>query len=300
MIHNLVIGQLPELALAIGNVLELPEPANEVNILDTFVLSYTRRRLIMYSTEFEILLVDYLSAKDAQGTLQSSLFEDAVLRHFNETYSSMIEFSVDTISEPRLIHSEPKINEKMSMTIVAALVGVIVSLLLWIIIWRFRVKRRKKFVQKQVLEMFRSTPGISQWEQESELPSPPSDSEINRLFEVDYMDMEGQTEGLMERGLYTTNDSGYGVTEGGTYAIHEGEKNFQTLSLRQLIGGTPGDDSSSSDSGSSSSKDSPDDSCSSPTNVNSPQDFGDLIDIFKDVPPDKKKFLVNKMSPPYL
>lgn len=304
-IHNLVLEQLPKLALSIGNVLELREPAKEVNILETSVLSYTRRRLIRSSTQFEILFEDYISARVAQGTLLTNLFEDAVMTHFNDTYSSMIEFSVDTISEPRIINSEPKSSEKMTMIIVAALVGVIVSLLLWIFIWRCRVKRKRKFVQKQVLEMFRSTPGISHWEQESELPPPPSDSEINRLFERDYMDMEGQIEGLMERGLYTTNDGGYGVTEGGTYAggtyaINEGENNLQVLTLRELIGGTAGGDMSSSESGSSSSKDSQDDSCSSPTNVNSPQDFGDLIDILKDVPPEKKKFLVNKLNQQYL
>jgi len=276
--------QLPNLALSIGKALDLPEPAIEVITLNTSLLLYKRRRLITSSTKFKILLEAYSSAEVVKRTVQSKVFEEAVMDNFYSSFSLIIYFSIDK-DKSIIIQSfndQYDSNEKMPpIMIIASLVGGIVSLLLCIIFWRCRVVSRRSAVQKEIIEMFSNAP---QLEQDSELPEPASDSELNRIFERDFIHMEGQIEGLMGRGSHSINDGGYGVTKGGPCPILEGQNNLQF----QEVLATPGRDSSSSDSGFSSSKDSSDDSSSSSRNIPSPRDSGNMINILQDVPPEKK------------
>jgi len=251
LVHDVNLDQLSNLAISIGNVLGRQD--NEVGVMETYIISYERRRLITSSTEFVIFYEDKDSATNAFTVVQTNLFLEVVKENLYESFGLRVSLFLDTVSSPTEIDSQNESNYTM-LIIIAAAVGGFCFLLSYLLWWKCRKKMRKRVIQKQVTEMFSAAPGTYSWNDDFQLPHMhwPSDSELDD-FDRDFMAVEGEGEGFTTMGAYT-DDSGGVVTDGRTFAITEGDRKQRHSQKR--VRGHMSDASSSfseSESGSSSS-----------------------------------------------
>jgi len=246
-------------ALAIGEVLRLRQPEQQIKILQTSVIFLERRRILQSSTEFEIMLDNQATATSVAGELPTNLFRIEVIKEFNNNNpdgSTLDEFSVQLVSGPHC-YTCAGASDNTLIIIIAVAAGGVITLLCYYIFHRFRKEVRRRKIQKQVKEMFSVAPGTNnRCESDLQWIAPPTEKEIEHLFEEDYMDMEGQIEGFTTPG--SMEDTGRGLTEGGTRMIREGDNTLRILSLDELIGRTAHGLSSVSESETDSSNDSPD------------------------------------------
>jgi len=281
IIDSTNLDHLPYLAVAIGKVLGLREPENEVIVLQTMTIlpnESERRRLLQSSTDFRILLEDQATATTVAVTIQTNLFIDAVTDEFNSGSGYTLEaLSVNMVSGPHcyMCAGPP---DNTPIIIIAGASGGVAALLCYYIFYRFRKKVKRRYIQKQVTQMFSEAPGSYRWETNLPAITPPSEKEIEHLFEDDYVDMECQIEGYSTIGYseHTTR----GLTEGGMRAFREGDKTLRVLQLDELTRQTPNGDSSVSESESDSSNESPDEPYSlSPSQKKAPEDFVNFMHI---------------------
>jgi len=254
IIHSVTLDQLSQLAIAIGVVLNLREPEKEVIYLETYVISYERRRLLQSSTTFEIMLDSLDAANIVYATIQTTLFFKYVKQEFNKYGSTLEEFSVESVSGPHCYMCAGT-SDNFPIIIIAGVAGGVTALLCYYFFYRFRREVRRRKIAKQVKDMFSSTPGINRCESDLGFMTPPAEKEIQRLFEEDYMDMEGQIEGFTTMG--SGEGTARGITEGGSRMMPEGNNILRILSLDELIRGTPMGGCSLSESESDSSDESP-------------------------------------------
>jgi len=272
------LDHLPYLEVAIGEVLGLREPENAVIALQTTIAQSERRRLLQSSTEFKILLENLDEATTVALTIQTPIFIDAVTKEFNKESGFTLEaLSVDVVSGPHCnICAAPP--DTTPIIIIASASGGVAALLCYYFFYRFKKKVKRRYIQKQVTQMFSEAPGSYRWETNLPAITPPSEKEIEHLFEDDYMDMECQIEGYSTIGYseHTTR----GLTEGGTRGFREGDKTLRVLQLDELARQTPNGDSSVSESESDSSNESPDEPYSpSPSQKKSPPDLVNFMHI---------------------
>jgi len=280
VIDSTNLDHLSYLAVAIGKVLSLREPENEVITLQTTVLSYERRRLLQSSTDFEIMTENQDIATTVAVTIQTNLFIDAVIEEFNNASGFTLEaLSVDVVSGPHCYRCASA-TDNTPIIIIACASGGVAALLCYYIFYRFKKKVKRRYIQKTVTQMFsEAPPGSYRWE--SDLPAimQPSEKEIEHLFEDEYMDMECQIEGYSTT-IGSSEHTGRGITEGGTRTVREGHNNLRVLQLNELTRQTPNGDSSVSESESDSSNESPDEPYSlSPSQKKTPADFVNFMHI---------------------
>lgn len=271
IIHSATLDQLSDLAIIIGDVLGLREPENEVINIGTIVQ-------ISKSTDFKILLEDLASATEAVVTMQTLLFLDAVTEDFYNNFNYTIEeFYVESVFGPFSTTSDSTSNNT-TIIFIAGVAGGAAALLCFFCIYQYRRIVRRRNIQKQVTEMFSASPGSYRWEIDLPAIIPPTEMEIEDLFEEDYMEMEGQIEGFTPIG--SRHDGGRGATEGGTRPIREGDDTLRILSLDELVERTPDGGSSETDSASDSSNEYPEEPYSpSLPPKKPPPDFSNLVDI---------------------
>jgi len=278
VIHSTNLDHLSYLAVAIGKVLSLREPENEVITLQTTVLSYERRRLLQSSTDFEIMLENQATATTVAVTIQTTLFIDSVIEEFNNASGFTLEsLSVDVVSGPHCYMCAGA-TDNTPIIIIAGAAGGVAALLCYYTFYRFKKKVKRRYIQKTVTQMFSEAPGSYRWESDLPVVMPPSEKEIEYLFDDDYMDTECQIEGYSTIG--SSEHTGRGITEGGTRAFREGDTNLRVLQLDELTRQTPNGDSSVSESESDSSNESPDEPYSlSPSQKKAPEDFVNFMHI---------------------
>jgi len=217
LVHDLTLDHIHNLAISIGNVLGRQE--NEVGVMDTYIMSYGRRRLIS-STEFKILYEDKDSAAIAVTEVKTNLFLVVVGQNFYDSFGSEVSLTLDTVSNPIVINAENE-SDNMILILITAVVGGCCVVLIYLFGFRCRKKMRKRLIQKQVTEMFAATPGPYSWNDDFKLPEMnwPSDSEKDEI-ESDYMDVEEEIEGSTTMGPHTDDSDGL-VTKGGTSVIRK-------------------------------------------------------------------------------
>jgi len=269
-VHSETLDYLHYLAEAIGEVLGLREPENEVIILQT--------RLPQSSTDFQIMLEHPDTAAAVVLWLQTTQFTQDVTEEFNIASGFTLEtISVDLVSGPHCYMCAAA-SDNTPIIIIAAAAGGVAALLCYFIFRRFKKQAKRRYIQKQVTQMFSEAPGTYRWENDLPAITPPSEKEIEHLFEEDYMDMDCQIEGFTTIG--SGEEHGRGVTEGGTRTFREGDNKLRVLQLDQLIRQTPNGDSSVSESESDSSNESPDEQYSlSPSQKKSPREFMNFMHI---------------------